>query len=154
MNRTLCTRWPARLLLLAGIACTAAACAQSGWRGGPGPGWGRGGGPGWDRGPFDGGYYGMGPGMMGPGMMGPRWGWNMPAYDEFDRNGDGRVSQSEFDAARAERRNQRAAQGYPMRGAAYAPSFSDIDADDDGNISADELNNYHDARRQAWTDSR
>ena len=147
MNRTPRNRWPAFALLIAGFAWTAAACAQPGWGGGPGSGWGRG----WDGGPY-GHYYGMGPGMMGPGMVGPGMmspgrGWNMPNFDAFDSDGDGRVSQSEFNNTRTERRSQRAAQGYPMRGTAYAPSFSDIDADNNGSIGPDEFRDYHAARR-------
>jgi hypothetical protein len=138
MRSPLDTRLPALAVFIAGIACTAAACAQPGWHRGPGSGW--------DRGPYDG-YYGMGPGMMGPGMMGPGWGRNMPAFDQFDRDGNGKISPDELDATRAERQSQRAAQGYPMRGAAYAPSFSDIDGDGNGSISPGELRKYHAARR-------
>jgi len=84
---------------------------------------------------------------MGPWMMGRGWGYNMPAFEDFDGNGDGQVSQSEFNQARKERQSQRAAQGYPMRGAAYAPSFGDIDADGNGSISPDEFRNFQYARR-------
>ena len=155
MNRPLRNRLPVLALLIAGIACAGAACAQPGWRSGPGSGWGSGGGPGWGRGPGSG-YYGMGPGMMGPGgmgpgMMGPGWGRGMPGFGDFDSDSDGRVSRSEFDAARGERRSQRSAQGYPMRGAANAPSFSDLDANGDASISPDEMRNFHYNRRRSWS---
>jgi hypothetical protein len=134
-------RWPALAVLIAGIACTTAACAQPGWGYGPGSGWG--------PGPHHRGY-GMGPGMMGPGMMGPGMGRNMPAWATFDSNDDGRISETEFQQARAERQRQRAQQGYPMRGAASAPSFGDLDSDGDGSIGPDELRDFRDRRQQSW----
>jgi Ca2+-binding EF-hand superfamily protein len=94
----------------------------------------------------------MGPGMMGPGMgpgmMRPGMGRNMPGFGAFDRNDDGRVSEQEFQQTRAERQRQRSQQGYPMRGAAYAPSFSDLDADGSGGISPDEFARFHGAARR------
>ncbi len=65
----------------------------------------------------------------GPGM-------NRATFADFDRNGDGRISEQEFDATRSERISQRASEGRPMRGLAGAPSFAEIDRDGDGSIAA------------------
>ncbi|MFD2111574.1 hypothetical protein [Thiorhodococcus fuscus] len=69
-------------------------------------------------------------------------------FGDFDRNGDGTVSQQEFDAARAERMAAMAAAGAPMRGAASAPSFADFDANGDGRMTADEFAAGRQARMQ------
>jgi Ca2+-binding EF-hand superfamily protein len=66
----------------------------------------------------------------------------------FDQNGDGVVTRDEFDAARAERMGQRAAQGAPMRGAASAPAFGDFDRDADGQITPEEFHAVQQERRQ------
>ncbi len=68
----------------------------------------------------------------GPGM-------NRPTFADFDRNGDGRISEQEFDTTRSERIAQRASEGRPMRGLAGAPSFAEIDRDGDGSISRAEF---------------
>lgn len=57
----------------------------------------------------------------------------------YDTNGDGVVSEAEFDAFRSARMTGRAAEGRPMRGAASAPAFADFDTNSDGQIDADEL---------------
>jgi hypothetical protein len=68
----------------------------------------------------------------GPGM-------NRATFADFDRNGDGRISEQEFDATRSERIAQRANEGRPMRGLAGVPSFAEIDRDGDGSISRAEF---------------
>ena len=140
MNATFRIRWSASMLLLTGIACATVAAAQTG-----SPGAGERMGPGMGGGtmPMQPGAGGMGPGM-GPGM-GRGMGMNMPSFSDFDADNDGRISQSELNAVRSERRSQRAAQGYPMRGAANAPSFSDLDAEGSGGISRDEFSRFHGA---------
>lgn len=60
---------------------------------------------------------------------------DMPArgpipFATFDKDGDGFVSEQEFNAAHEERLK---------RMAAAAPSFSDLDSDHDGKLTADEL---------------
>jgi Ca2+-binding EF-hand superfamily protein len=73
---------------------------------------------------------------------------HMPSFSAFDADDDGRISQTELNAARAERQRQRAAQGYPMRGAANAPDFSAIDADGSGGISPEEFARFHGGARR------
>ncbi|EGV18083.1 EF-hand domain-containing protein [Thiocapsa marina] len=80
---------------------------------------------------------GMGPGGgMGPGAG---MGRNMPAFAEFDLNGDGALTEQEFYEARATRIVERSQQGYPMRNLANAPSFEVIDLNGDGQITPDEF---------------
>ena len=83
---------------------------------------------------------GPGPGAgMGRGM-GPGMGPGMPTFGDFDLNGDGTLTEDEFNQARAKRMADRAAQGYPMRNAARAPNYKDFDTDHDGKMTADEFN--------------
>jgi Ca2+-binding EF-hand superfamily protein len=71
-----------------------------------------------------------------------RGNWAPPSFERFDTDGDGRLSESELNAARAERRSQRAQQGYRLQGAPYAPGFDDLDADGDGSISRGEFDAF------------
>ena len=71
-----------------------------------------------------------------------------PAFSEFDANGDGTVSEEEFNTFRSARMEAMAAAGKPMKGAAYAPSFGDLDTNDDGVLSAEELVAGQKAHRQ------
>ena len=61
------------------------------------------------------------------------------AFTDFDVNGDGSISESEFNSVREQRMAARAAEGRQMRCAAQAPSFADLDTDDNGRLSAEEL---------------
>lgn len=135
------THWPALILLVGSVACATFVAAQTG-SAGASPRAGERAAPGMGSGtmPMQPGG-GMGPGM-GPGM-GRGMGMNMPGFSDFDADNDGRISQSELNAVRSERRSQRAAQGYPMRGAANAPSFSDLDTDGSGGISREEFSRFH-----------
>lgn len=61
------------------------------------------------------------------------------AFTDFDVNGDGSISETEFNTVREQRMAARAAEGGKMRCAAEAPSFADLDTDSNGQLSADEL---------------
>lgn len=84
---------------------------------------------------------GKGQGMgQGKGMgMNKRMGRNMPAFSDYDLNGDGKLLEAEFDEARSQRISKRAQQGYQMKNIGKAPGFSDIDADGNGEISSKEF---------------
>lgn len=87
---------------------------------------------------------GMGPGGGGMGMgqnqgMGKGMGRNRPAFSEYDLNGDGKITEKEFNEARSKRISERAQQGYQMRNLGSAPSFADIDTNGDGEISVEEF---------------
>ena len=61
------------------------------------------------------------------------------SFADFDLDGNGFVSEDEFNTHRAERMAAKAAEGKKMRGAATAPAFSDIDVDGDGQLNPEEL---------------
>lgn len=71
-----------------------------------------------------------------------------PPFTEFDTDGDGFLSQAEFEAGRANRHAAMAKEGRPMKGMATAPSFSDVDSDADGQISQDEFTMAHSKHMQ------
>ena len=62
-----------------------------------------------------------------------------PAFSEFDTNGDGFISEEEFNTFRSARMAAMAEAGKPMKGAATAPSFGDLDTDGDGMLNEAEL---------------
>ncbi len=66
-------------------------------------------------------------------------GMNMPAFADFDLNGDGTITEEEFTKAHAERIAQHVQDGRKMKNLANAPSFDDIDIDDNGGIDTDEF---------------
>ena len=71
-----------------------------------------------------------------------------PAFSDIDTDGDGFVSEEEFNSFRAARMAAKAEAGKPMKGAATAPSFSDLDSDGDGMLSEAELIAGQKAHRQ------
>jgi hypothetical protein len=72
----------------------------------------------------------------------------MPMFADFDLNKDGRITEDEFNEARAARIADRAQKGYPMRGLANASSFADIDTNHDGTLSPAEFAAHQAAHRQ------
>ncbi|TVO58220.1 EF-hand domain-containing protein [Denitromonas halophila] len=60
-------------------------------------------------------------------------------FAAYDQNGDGAVTEAEFNAFRASRQAAAAAEGRPMRGAANAPAFNSLDTNGDGSLSPSEL---------------
>jgi hypothetical protein len=72
-------------------------------------------------------------------------------FQAFDQNDDGSLSSDEFYDVHAARMKYRAEHGFPMRNAAQAPSFEQIDVDGNGSISPDELSKYQSERmQQRW----
>lgn len=72
-----------------------------------------------------------------------------PAFSEFDQDGDGFVSEEEFNAFRAARHEAMAKEGRPMKGMATAPAFGDIDTDGDGKLTEAELTAAQQAHMKA-----
>ena len=72
---------------------------------------------------------------MGQGNM-------MPSYSDFDTDGNGKVTQKEFQNTQQKRMTQRADEGRMMRNAGNAPVFSDIDTNGDGNIDKNEFQTH------------
>lgn len=60
-------------------------------------------------------------------------------FSDFDMDENGFISEEEFYSVREQRMAARAAEGKKMRCAASAPSFSDLDADGDGQLNREEL---------------
>jgi len=72
-----------------------------------------------------------------------------PAFSDFDHDGDGFVSEEEFNSTRAARHEAMAKEGRPMKGMASAPSFADVDTDGDGKLTEAELTAAHQAHMKA-----
>lgn len=70
-------------------------------------------------------------------------------FTEVDTDGNGVVSEQEFNTARADNRAARAQQGRQMRGMGSAPAFAAIDVNNDGYLTPDEMQ-----RMQAMQQSR
>lgn len=79
----------------------------------------------------------QGTGMGGAGPM---------TFAGFDLDGNGSVSEDEFNRVRAERMGSRAGAGAAMRGAANAPLFADFDLDGNGQITAEEFSRVQQSR--------
>ena len=62
-----------------------------------------------------------------------------PPFAEFDTDGNGYVSEDEFNTTRAKHMAAMVEAGMPMKGAASAPAFSDLDTDKDMQLSEEEL---------------
>ena len=82
-----------------------------------------------ERGDGAGKHAGDGKGMKG----------KMPSFSDFDLNGDGVISEAEFNEGHAKRMSEMAAQGHQMKHAGDAPGFSGIDSNENGEISKDEF---------------
>lgn len=90
----------------------------------------------------------MGSGQMGNGMQGmgsgqmatgKGMGRNMPTFESYDLNGDGALSETEMDEARAKRMEEKASQGKMLKNSGNQTKFSDIDANGDGAVSKEEF---------------
>lgn len=67
-------------------------------------------------------------------------------FSAFDSDGNGVVSEQEFNQARSQRRAARAPLGRPMRGVQNAPPFAFFDRDGDGGLTPQELAIGHQSR--------
>jgi len=72
----------------------------------------------------------------------------MSSFNDFDANGDGAITQTEYENAQQARMTKQAESGKMMRNAANAPAFGDIDANGDGTIDATEFRNHQMNRMQ------
>jgi EF hand len=57
----------------------------------------------------------------------------------YDMDGNGNITENEFNSAREKQQAEMQASGRAGRGMANAPSFADTDTNEDGQISAEEL---------------
>ena len=74
-----------------------------------------------------------------------------PPFTYFDLDGDGQITEQEFYAARAQRMEERARQGYLMRNAGRHPAFGQLDRDADGYLTPEEI---YAARAARWEQMR
>ena len=65
------------------------------------------------------------------------------SFEMHDLNKDGVISANEFSQARMQRHAVRQKAGYQLRNANKAPVFENIDQDNNGIISRDELSSWH-----------
>lgn len=72
-----------------------------------------------------------------------------PPFSAFDQDGDGFVSEDEFNSTRAARHEAMAKEGKPMKGMASAPAFADVDTDGDGKLTEAELTAAQQAHMKA-----
>jgi hypothetical protein len=70
-----------------------------------------------------------------PGTMG----MDMHTFADCDLDGDGTIIKEEFMKARSERIAKRAQEGHQMKNLSEAPSFEDIDTNEDDGISPEEF---------------
>lgn len=75
-------------------------------------------------------------------------GMNMPTFADFDANGDGKISEQEFNEFRAARMSKMASEGRQMKHAGDMPGFSDLDSDGDGFINEQELTAHQAEHRE------
>lgn len=66
----------------------------------------------------------------------------MPTFADFDRDGNKKVTEQEFQLTQQERMTQRAEEGRMMKNAANVPQFGDIDTNSDGFIDQAEFRNH------------
>ena len=71
---------------------------------------------------------------------------NMPMFEDFDLNADGKIVEDEFNEVHAAKMADMAAQGRHMKHAGTAPGFSGIDSNGDAEISKEEFS-AHKAQR-------
>lgn len=69
-------------------------------------------------------------------------------FSQYDKNGDGSISEQEFNDVRNMRMEQRAMDGRPMRNAGNAPDFAYFDTNKDGKLSEKELTDGQNRRMQ------
>jgi hypothetical protein len=72
----------------------------------------------------------------------------MSSFSDFDANGDGKITQKEFEDAQQARQQKQAESGKMMKNVGNAPQFGDIDANKDGIIDATEFKNHQMTRMQ------
>jgi hypothetical protein len=78
---------------------------------------------------------------MGKGMGQKRMA-QMPMFADFDADGNGVISETEWTEGQAKRMQERAEEGRMMKNAGNAPSFADIDTNKDGKITPEEFQQH------------
>ena len=63
----------------------------------------------------------------------------MPTFSDFDLDGNGVITEQEFNEGHAKKMSEMAAEGRQMKGAESCPGFAGIDGNEDGGISEEEF---------------
>jgi Ca2+-binding EF-hand superfamily protein len=74
--------------------------------------------------------------------QGSKVGNRQPTFNQFDLNGDGKITRSELSQVQSERIAQRKDGGRQVKNASRAQIFEKLDADDNGSISREEFATY------------
>jgi Ca2+-binding EF-hand superfamily protein len=90
---------------------------------------------------------GMGQGMRGGGQNSMK---NLPTFEQYDLNNDGKITQSELEEARAKRMSQKAKEGKMLRNAGNAPAFTDMDKNNDGSLNQEEFRLHQTEQMKKW----
>ncbi len=75
-------------------------------------------------------------------------GANMPVFNDFDTDGNGVLTQTEYKNAHQARMQKQEKAGKMMRNAGNAPAFKDIDTNNDGSVTPAEFRNHQKTRIQ------
>lgn len=73
-----------------------------------------------------------------------RMGGMMPVFEDFDLDGDGKITESEFSKAHEKRMAMMQERGYPMMHMAERPTFASIDSNGDSAIDRAEFRKHQD----------
>ena len=78
---------------------------------------------------------------QGKGMMGGKQNYmrDMPRFEQYDLNHDGKITQNELEEARTKRMSQKAKEGKMLRNAGNAPLFTDMDKNNNGSLDREEF---------------
>ncbi len=71
----------------------------------------------------------------------------IPSYSDFDTNGNGKVTQKEFENTQQKRMTAQAEAGRMMRNVGNATKFEDIDRNGDGYFDRKEFQEHQDRNR-------
>ncbi len=66
-------------------------------------------------------------------------GRDMPTFTEYDTDGNGKITQTEFENSQQQRMQKKAEEGRMLRNAGNAPTFQDVDVDGNGYLDANEF---------------
>jgi len=90
---------------------------------------------------------GQGKGMMGGGQNCMK---NLPTFEQYDLNNDGKITQNELEEARAKRMSQKAKEGKMLRNAGNAPAFTTMDKNKDGSLNQEEFRLHQTEQMKKW----
>jgi hypothetical protein len=74
-----------------------------------------------------------------------------PTFATIDKDGDGKITQTELDTARADRMAQQSADGKALKNVGNAPTLASIDTNGDGTIDATEFASHQTAQMASRT---